>query len=200
MSLSLGPRFGPSLDSRPLPGYPRLQEATTYAANREVLIGRTAGEGRFLLNLLEQTVLQGDAGNTTALALRLEEIVRKFFESLNFSRHQQRVLEEVQASVDRSGMPSLSAWRHFVGSVFVGCPVQYFVESLAQSSTTSVYVFEFAHRKLGRRVQHRRELVDEVKSLCSATERIGGTLEHLLAAVVPGAPQPSLPLQPPLRP
>ncbi|KAH6942782.1 hypothetical protein HPB50_010322 [Hyalomma asiaticum] len=153
MSISLGPRFGPSLDRLPLPGYPRLRAPTTYAANRQVLIGLTAGEGRFQLNLLEQTVLQSDAGNTTALAVRLEEIVNKFFDSLNFSRHQQRVLEEVQASVDRSGMPSLSAWRDFVGSVLVGCPVQYFVEALAQSSNTSVYVFEFAHRKLGRRVQ-----------------------------------------------
>ncbi|XP_075736737.1 uncharacterized protein LOC119160865 isoform X1 [Rhipicephalus microplus] len=153
MSLSLGPRFGPSLDSRPLSGYPRLQVATTYAAHREVLIGCTAGEGRFLVSLLEQTVLQGDTGNTTALSLRLKETVRQFFESLNFSRHQQRVLEKVQASIDRSEMPSQSAWRDFVGSVFVGCPVQYFIESLAQSTTTSVYVFEFAHRKLGRHVQ-----------------------------------------------
>ncbi|XP_075736739.1 uncharacterized protein LOC119160865 isoform X2 [Rhipicephalus microplus] len=133
--------------------YPRLQVATTYAAHREVLIGCTAGEGRFLVSLLEQTVLQGDTGNTTALSLRLKETVRQFFESLNFSRHQQRVLEKVQASIDRSEMPSQSAWRDFVGSVFVGCPVQYFIESLAQSTTTSVYVFEFAHRKLGRHVQ-----------------------------------------------
>ncbi|XP_070388036.1 acetylcholinesterase-1-like isoform X2 [Dermacentor albipictus] len=150
MSLALGPRFGPSLDVRPLPG---LQEPSTYAANREVLIGRTAGEGRFMLNLLEQTVLQGDAGNATALALRLEDIVHEFFQGLNFTRHQQRLLEDVQASVDRSGLPSLSAWRDFVGSVLVECPMQYFVEALAQSSTASVYVFEFAHRKLGHRVQ-----------------------------------------------